>query len=239
MATLLLSDLHLPAAASPLREAFLRFLEGPARKAQAVYVLGDLFEYWIGDRDGLQCYAREAAALAALSARGVAVYFQHGNRDFLVGSDFALATGVQLLGDPAIVAIEGRRTLLSHGDVFCTHDVGYQRWRRFARNRLAQRLFLLLPQSLRARIAGGLRRQSRDARHGKPMAIMDVNDEAVLRALHESGVTQIVHGHTHRPAEHRYQINGRACQRIVLADWTPERMEYLEIDRDGLRRRRL
>lgn len=239
MSTLLLSDLHLPPERSPLRDTFVAFLEGPARKANAVYILGDLFEYWIGDRAGLRQYAREIAALSALTVRGVAVYFQQGNRDFLVGEDFALLTGARLLPDPAIAQIEGVPTLISHGDLFCTGDVGYQRWRRFSRNGLAQRVFLMLPLRLRAGIAGGLRGGSNTAKRGKQAAIMDVEDASVRAAFAQTGVTRMIHGHTHRPGQHDYELDGRRCERVVLADWRPERMEYLELEGRALRRVRL
>ena len=144
--TILLSDLHLPPAPSPLREAFLRFLAGPARQADSVYILGDLFEYWIGDAEGLAHYAPEARALKALTAAGVPVYYQHGNRDFMVGADFFEATGVTLLPDPATVELGGVSTLLSHGDLFCTGDLAYQRWRRFSRNPLSQWVYRRLPR---------------------------------------------------------------------------------------------
>lgn len=235
MATLLLSDLHLPAEPSPLREGFARFLHGPARGAQAVYLLGDIFEYWIGDDVGLRDYAAEVAALRTLTDAGVRLYFMHGNRDFLVGRAFAAATGVQLLADPSLVKFDGRRLLLSHGDAWCTDDRGYQRWRRFARNRVAQWLFLRLPQARRQAIAGGVRGRSGAAKRYKPEDIMDVNAGAVAAAFRRYGVDCIVHGHTHRPAEHR-DAHG---ERIVLADWQPDRMEYLVADRGTLRRERL
>jgi UDP-2,3-diacylglucosamine hydrolase len=236
MSILFVSDLHLPPAASPLREAFIGFLNGPAREAEALYLLGDLFEYWIGDDASAPLYAAEIAALASLTASGVPVYFQHGNRDFLVGDDFALLSGVRVLPDPATVRLGSEVALLSHGDLLCTDDVGYRRWRRFSRNALAQRIFRHLPRRLRERIAGGLRSGSRDAKQHKPMAIMDANENAVREALQASGARWLIHGHTHRPAEHDYKIGGRAARRIVLADWRDERREYLEYEAGVFRR---
>jgi len=236
LTTLLLSDLHLPPGASPLREVFLKFLAGPALNARRVYILGDLFEYWIGDDSGLRDYQREAEALAALVRYGVPVFLQHGNRDFLVGRRFSAATGVRLLADPVVVDLEGRKTLLSHGDLFCTGDRGYQRWRRFARNSLAQWLFLRLPAERRRRIVGGIRDRSDQGKSYKPEDIMDVSPPAIEAALRRHGVTQMIHGHTHRPADHDLMLDGQPCSRVVLADWRPQRMEYLRADASGLRR---
>lgn len=234
--TLFISDLHLPVSASPLREAFARFLAGPARQASALYILGDLFEVWIGDDAGLAEYGVERACLRALTGAGVPVHFQHGNRDFLVGGDFAAATGVQLLPDPLKLDLGGVPTLISHGDRWCTDDVGYQRWRRFSRNRTAQAVYRRLPRGWRERIAGGVRNQSDAGKQSKPVTIMDVNDATVRRAFSEHGVARIIHGHTHRPAEHAYDIDGRRCERIVLADWHPGRCEALRVDDDSVQR---
>ena len=233
---LLLADLHLPAGPSPFREAFLKFCKGPARDAADVYILGDLFEYWIGDDVGMSLYAAETVALLALSKSGTRVHFAHGNRDFLVGDDFLEAIGGALMDDPLRIELAGTATLLSHGDELCTDDVAYQRWRRFCRWRGAQKAFVKLPRSLRERIAGGVRRTSLVEKRSKAEDIMDVNDGAVRDAFKRHDVTRIIHGHTHRPGEHRYEIDGRECERIVLADWRPERMEYLRADKSGLER---
>ena len=231
-----MSDLHLPAQASTLRQDFLRFLQGPARKAEAVYLLGDIFEAWIGDDDGLAHYGAEIEALRALSQSGVPVFFQHGNRDFLVGERFARAAGVSLLADPVVAEIEGHRTLLTHGDLLCTDDVGYQRWRRFSRNGCVQWLFLRIPASVKRAIADRLRRGSKSAKTRKSMAIMDVNEAAVSECFLSYGVDRIIHGHTHRPDVHRELVDGRECERIVLADWREDRREYLQVTREDWRR---
>ena len=233
MTTLLLSDLHLPAQPSRLREAFVEFLEGPARKARQVFILGDLFEYWIGDDVGLQTYAREISRIAALTASGVEVFFMAGNRDFLVGNGFAEITGARILPDPTVVMLEDGPALLSHGDIFCSDDVGYQKWRRISRNGFIQGVFLLLPRMLRERIAGDLRSQSAGNKAGKSAEIMDVNASALSATFRKHQIKRIIHGHTHRPAEHR---DAEGHERIVLADWTPSRMEYLEISGSGMRR---
>lgn len=234
--TLFISDLHLPVAASTLRDAFARFLAGPARGARALYILGDLFEVWIGDDAGLAEYGAERACLRALTAAGVPVYFQHGNRDFLVGTAFAAATGVQLLADPLTLDLHGVPTLVSHGDLWCTDDVRYQRWRRFSRHAAAQAVYGALPRAWRERIAGRVRADSTARKRMAAADIMDVNDGAVRQAFRQHGVTRIIHGHTHRPATHDYTIDGRASQRIVLADWHPGRCEALRVDDTGVQR---
>ena len=211
----------------------MEFLEGPARKAQQVFILGDLFEYWIGDDVGLQIYAKEISRIAALTAAGVDVFFMAGNRDFLVGKSFTEISGAKILPDPYTAIFSGVPTLLSHGDVFCTDDVGYQKWRRISRNSFIQGLFLLLPLSWRERIAGDLRSQSADNKAAKTLEIMDVNGVAIAAAFKQNNIKRIIHGHTHRPADHR-EASGQ--ERIVLADWTPARMEYLEISTSGLKR---
>jgi UDP-2,3-diacylglucosamine hydrolase len=234
--TLFISDLHLPVVASPLRDAFGKFLAGPARQAEALYILGDLFEVWAGDDAGLRDYGAERAALRDLTAAGVPVFFQHGNRDFMVGTQFAAAAGLQILPDPVKVDIASVPTLISHGDVFCTDDVGYQRWRGFSRNPLAQRVWRAMPLTWRERAAGGIRANSDAAKPGKTDAIMDVNDGAIRAALHDYRVTRLIHGHTHRPADHDYEIDGRACRRHVLADWRPDRLESVRVDQTGVTR---
>jgi UDP-2,3-diacylglucosamine hydrolase len=234
--TLFISDLHLPVSASPLRDAFARFLAGPAREASALYILGDLFEVWVGDDAGLREYSVERACLRALTGGGVPVHFQHGNRDFLVGAQFAAATGVQILQDPLRLDLGGVPTLISHGDLWCTDDLAYQRWRRFSRRPAAQALYRTLPLSWRERIAGGIRASSDAGKQYKPADIMDVNDGAIRQAFRAHGVTRLIHGHTHRPATHDYDVDGRSCRRFVLADWHPGRCEALRVDESGAQR---
>lgn len=234
--TLFVSDLHLPVGASPLREAFAKFLAGPARAAGALYVLGDLFEYWVGDDAGLREYSVERSCLRALTAAGIPVFYQHGNRDFLVGRDFAAATGLQLLPDPFRIELHGVPTLISHGDLWCTGDAGYQRWRRFSRRPAVQAAYRALPLAWRERIAGGIRAQSDSGKQAKPAEIMDVADDAIREAFVAHAVARIIHGHTHRPADHRYEIDGRTRVRHVLADWLPGRCEALQVDGHGAER---
>lgn len=240
MAELLLADLHLPPrssgqtadGASPYREAFLRFCLGPARKATQVFILGDLFEYWIGDDVSLAEYPEEIAALKALSNSGVKVQVQVGNRDFMLGNGFARATGATLLKDEVVVPLAGIPTLLAHGDSYCTDDVKYQQWRSFSRNPIAQWGYLRLSPERRRKIAGGLRND--DNKRGKAEGIMDVNAQAITAAFQRHGVTRLIHGHTHRPTTHLLSVDGRACERIVLPDWRAERMEWLKADAEGL-----
>ncbi len=233
MTTLLLADLHLPQEASPYREAFLRFCLGPARRAQQVFLLGDLFEVWLGDAVSLPEYPEEIAALQALTASGVRVAVQRGNRDFLLGKGFARATGTRLMADEEVIELAGTPTLLAHGDAYCTDDHGYQRWRRFSRNPISQWLFHALSEQQKRRIAGGLRSDTHKRR--KPDGIMDVNTEAIDAAFRRHpSVTRMIHGHTHRPARHALSIDGRACERLVLPDWRPERMEWLKVKGEDL-----
>lgn len=240
---LLLADLHLPVVASGsapkasfLNEAFLRFCAGPARQARRVFLLGDVFESWLGDDLGLADYPREIAALKALTMSGVQVLYQTGNRDFMLGPGFARATGAVALPDEYLTDLGGVRTLLAHGDQYCTDDLGYQRWRRFSRNRLAQWLFLKLPAARRRRIGGGLRDGSAKAKQAKTASIMDVNAEAVGEAFARHGVRRMIHGHTHRPAEHTTTIEGQPAIRIVLSDWRADRIEWLRSEASGWRR---
>lgn len=241
MAEHLLSDLHLPTGRSAFREQFIDYLNGWARQAEAVYLLGDIFEVWLGDDIGLSDYAEEVAALRALSDAGVPIYLQRGNRDFLLGEAFCNATGARRLSDPARIRLADRQVLISHGDIWCLDDVGYQRWRRFAHHPAVQGVFRRLPRRWRERIAADLRQRSRQHKQQKSADIMDVHPQAIAQAARESGAEWIIHGHTHRPAEHVIPevppvSSGQPPQRIVLADWRPERMEVLETDVRGYRR---
>lgn len=233
MSVWLASDLHLPPEPSPLREGFLRWLKAASDQADAVYLLGDVFESWVGDDLGALDYTEELTALRALVEGGVPVFVMVGNRDFLLGSGFTAATGVQLLPDPCIVTLGARATLLSHGDLWCWDDHGYQRYRRIVHWRWLQGLFRALPRGWRARIAQRLRARSQDATAGKSLPILDVAPAAIESAFRWSAVDRIIHGHTHRPDRHRVKIDGRPCERIVLPDWTTTRMEGLCIDDHG------
>jgi UDP-2,3-diacylglucosamine hydrolase len=237
--TLLASDLHLSADRPALAVAFRRFCAGPARRAHAVYLLGDLFDWWIGDdqlRDAFD--AGVAEAIRGVTAAGTPVHLAHGNRDFLLGARFADATGASFLPDRIVVDLHGTPTLLSHGDELCTGDVDYQRLRERMRNPATQRRLLRLPRFARAAIARSLRRKSRDATALKPESIMDVDEGAVADAFRRFAVTRMIHGHTHRPATHHVDVDGERRQRIVLPDWH-DVARYLEVDEAGARVREL
>jgi UDP-2,3-diacylglucosamine hydrolase len=233
--SLFISDLHLTEERPAANEQFIEFLEGPARGCAALYILGDFFEYWIGDDDLEDAFnAVMAALLARLTASGVALYLMHGNRDFLLGERFCAATGARLLADPTVHEIEGVRTLLVHGDTLCTDDLDYQNWRRTARSREWQRQFLAKPRSERREMIRGLREKSKAVIQAKPADIMDVNADAVAQAMRSHAVTRLVHGHTHRPGRHALTLEGRAAERWVLPDWY-DAGGYLEITRRGPR----
>ena len=235
MPTLFISDLHLTEERPEANERFIGFLEDQARHAGALYILGDFFEYWIGDDDlGRPFNAVVAGLLKALSQKGVQVSFMHGNRDFLIGERFCAATGARLLEDPAVVSVEGERTLLMHGDTLCTDDIEYQSWRRKARDPAFQASFLAKPLEERRRLILTMREKSKDAVQGKSAEIMDVNDEAVREALRRHGVRRLIHGHTHRPGRHDVEVDGKRRSRWVLPDWYGPG-GYLEVDRRGAR----
>jgi UDP-2,3-diacylglucosamine hydrolase len=232
---LFVSDLHLSPARPALVDAFDRFCAGPAQRAGALYVLGDLFDTWIGDdqlRDPVA--ARVAAALRTVAAAGVRVGVMYGNRDMLIGPRFAEAAGAALLPEQIVVDLYGVPTLLLHGDELCTDDEAYQRLRVWWHDRTRQRRFLALPYAVRRGIGAWLRRRSRKATAGKAQQIMDVNAGAVVQALRTHGVSRMIHGHTHRPARHELVVDGRACERWVLSDWY-DRGSYLEVDGAGAR----
>ncbi|HEX4986851.1 MAG TPA: UDP-2,3-diacylglucosamine diphosphatase [Burkholderiales bacterium] len=237
--TLFISDLHLAPDTPEANRALLRFLREQAPSADALYVLGDLFEYWVGD-DALDgAFEREiAGAFRALADSGVPVYFMHGNRDFLIGRRFARAAGMKILRDPALIDLHGTPTLLMHGDTLCTDDVEYQKFRKKVRNPVAQWLFLARPLATRRQIARDLRGRSEQAKTGKSMAIMDVSTRAVEDALRAHRYPRLIHGHTHRPARHEHGVDGHACERWVLADWY-DHGSYLECDASGCRPRPL
>ncbi len=235
--TLFLSDLHLSAERPALVAAFRALCGGPARSAAGVYVLGDLFDAWIGDDQLSESVATEVAAtLAELTRAGVPVGIIAGNRDFLLCERFARASGVTLLPEQIVVNVGGTPTLLLHGDELCTADTGYQRFRRIVRDSRWQRRYLALPYAWRRRIARWLRGRSRTATAGKPEKIMDVEPMAVDAAFRAANVTRIIHGHTHRPARHHLVVDGRECERWVLADWY-DRASYVEFDAAGGRPR--
>jgi len=217
---LFVADLHLTDKRPQTTDAFFAFLSGPARQAGSVFILGDLFEYWVGDDDVDSVFNRSICnALRATVDAGIAVYFMTGNRDLLAGQGFAQASGVQLLADTASVRFTERTLLLSHGDALCTDDHEYQAFRLQARNREWQAGFLAQPMPVRRALIEKLRDQSEAAKYGKRAEIMDVNGDAVVSLLRSHAYPTLIHGHTHRPARHAYLIDGRHCERHVLPDW--------------------
>jgi UDP-2,3-diacylglucosamine hydrolase len=217
---LFISDLHLSEDRPAANERFIGFLEKPARAAEALYILGDFFEYWVGDDDLANPFnAVIAGLLRDLSRSGVALYFMHGNRDFLVGEGFCAATGAKLLEDPTLVDLGGEKTLLMHGDTLCTDDLDYQAWRRTARSAAWQQAFLAKPLAERRHAVLGMREKSKAVVQAKPEEIMDVNEDAVRQVLAQHGATRLIHGHTHRPGHHRVSIDKRQGERWVLPDW--------------------
>jgi UDP-2,3-diacylglucosamine hydrolase len=230
--TLFISDLHLDASSPVGIELFLSFLRSGASACDALYILGDLFETWIGDDDDEPARTRVRAALREFTAGGVPCFIQRGNRDFLLGPGFMAASGCQLLPDPAVLEIGGRRYVLTHGDQLCTQDRRYQRFRRIVRNGLVQGAWCALPLALRRSFAASLRRRSNAYTRQAPESIMDVWPAAVSALVSSTRADVLVHGHTHRPAVHGADIDGHACTRIVLGDW-PGQASALLVDAQG------
>jgi len=220
--TLFIADLHLCAEEPAITAGFLAFLRRDARQADALYILGDLFEAWIGDDDPNPLHAEIAAALRELSQLGIPCFFIHGNRDFLLGKRFAAASGMQLLPEEQLLKIYGRRILIMHGDTLCTDDEGYQCFRRKVHQRWLQKLFLALPLFIRQRIALKMRAGSKQANSSKATEIMDVNAAAVTQTLRRHQVHCLIHGHTHRPAVHQLIVDGQPAERVVLGAWHNE-----------------
>ncbi len=219
MTTLFISDLHLDAGEPETIRRFVTFIETEARAASALYILGDLFEAWVGDDEDDPRLAPVQAALAGLTGAGVPCSLMHGNRDFLIGPRFCAATGCQLLGDYERVDLYGSRVLLTHGDLLCTDDTRYMSLRGTLRNPAWQRDFLAKPLADRRKIAADLRQLSAAEIAAKAYDIMDVNQTTVENVMREHGVSLLLHGHTHRPAIHRFVLDGRPAVRIVLGAW--------------------
>ena len=237
MTVLFISDLHLDAARSDITDQFLEFLRTDARQAQSLYILGDLFEAWIGDDDPEADKRRIVQALREFTQSGRPCYVMHGNRDFLLGARFVAETGAQLIADGTLVDVYGRRVLLLHGDTLCTDDHDYQRLRRIVRNPFVQFVMRRLSLRQRQRLAERMRAGSKAHiatmdRHAP--AIMDVNETEVVRTFRRYGVECMIHGHTHRPAIHEVDVDGRTATRIVLGDWY-EQGSVLRWDETGYR----
>lgn len=227
MRHLFVSDLHLDGGAPAAVDAFCGFLGGEARDCDTLYVLGDLFESWIGDDDDDPARARVVDALAGLAGRGPAVFVMRGNRDFLLGPGFEARSGCRLLPDPVVATLHGRRVLLTHGDLLCTGDHAYQELRSTVRTAGFRSAVLALPAADRRRLAEALRAGSRAHTARTGAAIMDVDPQAVVAAMQAAGVDAMIHGHTHRPAVHALVVDGRPATRVVLDAWF-ERGSVLE-----------
>ncbi len=232
--TLFISDLHLAEDRPATTGRFERFLAREVPGADALYILGDLFEYWVGD-DGLALdFPARISGMLRAAARAAPTFFMHGNRDFMVASRFGAETGIRLIPDPTVIDLYGERVLLMHGDTLCTGDRAYLAFRAQVRNPAWQAAALAKPIEERIAIARGMRKDSEGAKEGKGEDIMDVAPEAVEQAFASSGCRVLVHGHTHRPARHEVEAGGRACVRWVLPDWY-EGGGYLEATASAMR----
>lgn len=232
MQALFISDLHLDATAPSALQPFLRFLSGEATAANRLYVLGDLFEAWVGDDDTAEPGPTVASALRGLSDRGTWIGLLHGNRDFLLGKDFCRRAGAHLLPDPSLVELHGHRALVTHGDQLCTDDVDYQDFRARVRNPEWQRRFLAQDLDVRRAFAVRARDASRASQRGKPTEILDANQHAIDAEMRGAGVEMMIHGHTHRPGIHRFLLDGVSRTRIVLGAWGSRAM-VLRWDESG------
>jgi UDP-2,3-diacylglucosamine hydrolase len=216
---LLISDLHLEEERPDISWAFLHFLESRASEAEALYILGDFFEVWVGD-DAISPFQRSIAqALRKLSDHGTRIYLMHGNRDFMIGQAFCREAGCTLLRDPSLVELGAENVLLMHGDSLCTQDEAYMRMRRWLRNPLSLFILRNLPLATRRKLARKLRNESREQTRMKASDIVDVTPAEVLRIMARHGVRTLIHGHTHRPAVHQLDVAGQPARRIVLGDW--------------------
>ena len=232
-ASFFISDLHLTPERPQSTETFLAFLRNTAGQAERLYILGDLFEYWVGDEALAEpMSAQVAQALYKLGRGGTRVFLMHGNRDFLIGARFAKAAGLQLLPDPSVVTLYGAPTLLMHGDTLCTDDVDYLNFRKTVRDPVWQTEFLAKSVADRKQFAESVRSESEKSKKVKSMSIMDVSTAAVESVLRQHAYPRLIHGHTHRPATHEHLVDGHVCERRVLADWY-ERGSYLVCDSSG------
>ncbi len=230
--TLFISDLHIDASRPAITEHFLKFLRTEAKDAEALYILGDLFESWVGDDAADPAQSAAIAGLRTLAGRGVPCFVMHGNRDFLLAAQFCGASGAALLPDPLIVTLYGEPVLVMHGDALCSDDLAYQRLRATVRDAEWQREFLALSVIERRALAEAARDGSRAHTAAMEYAVTDVNADSVAMALRNAGTDALLHGHTHRPAIHSLQVDGRVCTRIVLGDWY-EQGSVLRWDRSG------
>lgn len=231
-----ISDLHLSAEQPALTQLFIHYLQNQATEADALFMLGDIFEVWLGDDMILPEYQAAIDAINNLTSQGTPVYVMYGNRDFLMRDQFEELTGTQLINDPTIIDLYGTPTLLMHGDMLCTDDVDYQEFRSMVRNSKWQDTFLAKTADERLTIAKEYREKSKAATQNKKNDIMDVNQQEVTRTMQHYQATQLIHGHTHRPDIHHFTIDDTEVCRIVLADWN-ESGSYLTCDGDGCQKK--
>ncbi len=232
--SLFISDLHLSAVQPRSAELFLRFAKDAVPQAAALYILGDLFEYWAGDDDLDDPFHQSVCSvLDTLGAQGTRVFIMRGNRDFLMDQRLAAACRATLLSDPTLLDLYGTPTLLSHGDALCTDDAEYQQFRRMVRNADWQAQFLEQPLPRRRAQIEQLRAQSEQSKRTKAMDDMDVSCDAVNELLREHGYPRLIHGHTHRPARHVHHLDGRSCERWVLGDWDSGKAVFLRCEASG------
>jgi len=220
--TLVISDLHLSQGQPQLTRQFLRFISGPAADCRRLIILGDLFDAWLGDDDDSPPAPQVQQALKQLRSAGTQLMFMPGNRDFLLGNRFAGSCGIELLPDPSVLELGGEPTLLMHGDLLCTDDHDYQQARAMLRNPAAIADLLAKPLEVRRQIAADYRRRSGEATSTKPADIMDANPGEVERQMRSHGVRLLIHGHTHRPGDHRFTLDGQPARRLVLPAWDPQ-----------------
>jgi len=238
--SLFISDLHLCESRPEIIDTFTSFLEGIASNADALYILGDLFEYWAGD-DAIAsgAHVQTITALQNLHQRGVKTYLIHGNRDFLLGDTFTQVSNVNILPDPSLVQLHGKSILLSHGDALCTDDINYQAFREEVRTETWKARFLSQPLAQRIAYIESVRAKSEQEKSIKSMQIMDVNQTAVEQLLQAYDYpSTLIHGHTHRPHQHEHRLNNHICKRWVLGDWY-EQGSYLKLDANGLHTHKL
>ncbi|MGL4827506.1 MAG: UDP-2,3-diacylglucosamine diphosphatase [Vibrionaceae bacterium] len=219
MTTLFIADLHLKQSTPHVTAHFLHFLREEASKAQALYILGDLFEFWVGDDEPQPLHAQVADALQALSQHGVQIFFIHGNRDFLVGEQFAKKAGITLLPEHHLVDLYGTATLIMHGDTLCTDDIAYQNYRKKVHNKKLQWIFKHLPLRLRQKIGATIRQRSHEKNHQQPTQIAAVNQQALEAAMQHYQVQHLIHGHTHEGKQYSFDLQGKNAERFVLGDW--------------------
>lgn len=219
MNTLFLSDLHLNPDHPNVANIFFALLKREAKQADAIYILGDLFETWIGDDDDSEFNQNITQALKTVTQHGIPIYIMHGNRDLLIGKRFLEASGCRLLKDPTCIDLYGVPTLLMHGDTLCTDDVAYLKFRKKIHHPFVRKIFLMLPLSLRKKIADELRQQSQKHTQQKTFNIMDANVVEIRRVMQQHHVELLIHGHTHRPSIEYFSLENKLVSRIVLSDW--------------------